>query len=834
MDIADLSGRFLAWWRKLSPHRQDRLAVLAPLISVLLFLTVILASFAYLRIEENEREQESIKRDVEYAQQNLRLRLLDRQEQIQRLAREIADQALGDEEFVLQAENLIAQYPELHAISWVDAKKKIKATYTASSAINTQIKREGDWLSQTESERGFSIVKDNAQSLYTHTMTSDTAGVLQLLQLYTPVLKHGKFDGLILSEYSIEGLLRFGVPSEINTKYAVTLIDGKNSILAGAAIAQRNTLSHALNLSGKPFEYRLPVSPVGSDLLLRAQGYRTSAGFVGNALFWLAATLSVLTVWMLFATWRHTRKRQFAQQALIRETNFRRAMENSMLTGMRALDLTGKITYVNPAFCQMTGWSEEELVGCTAPFPYWPKDDYATLHEQLRLQLSGQSPASGFQFKVSRKDGGQFDARMYVSPLVDDKGVQTGWMTSTTDITEPNRIRQQLVESQDRFITVLESMDASVSVAPLGHQDLLFANKLYRSWFGADTVGHMRLIAEAGIPLREAVEESGDDVDSLAGLPIAQINADSSKQFELYCADLSKWLEIRSRYITWVDGRLAQMVIATDITPRKNAEKQEALQLERAQSASRLITMGEMASSVAHELNQPLTAINIYCNGIVTRIKDQHISEKEIISTLEKTSKQAQRAAQIIQRIRTFVKRSAPNRSWSNIYLMIESARELAEIEMRRRNVQLRFYVAARLPKLLVDPLLIEQVLINLLKNAAESVDMARRNSSDRRVELRVTPATQAARDGVEFSVIDSGAGIAPEVMAHLYESFFSTKPEGMGMGLSLCRSIVESHEGRITAQNIYNGELIVGCCFSFWLPLPTEAELNAEPTQAS
>jgi PAS domain S-box-containing protein len=829
MNIASLSAQFRTWWRKQTPHRQDRFALLGPIVSVLLFLIVILASFAYLRLEEIDREQESIKRDVEYAQQNLRLRLLDRQEEFQRLARDIASNDINNDSFIAQAEDLISKHPELHAVSWIDNKQKVIATYTVASAINTQIRREGDKLNQRESASGYALVKDSSGPVYAHTITTDNAGVLPILQVFVPIQDHGRFAGLILGEYSIEGLLRFGVPSEINTKYAVTLINGKNSVLAGSAITPRYSITAALKLSRTPYEYQLPVSPVGNDLLLRAQGYRTSLGLVGSALFWLAAALSVLTVWMLFATWRHTRKRQFAQQALIRETNFRRAMENSMLTGMRALDLTGKITYVNPAFCQITGWSEEELVGCTAPFPYWPKNDHALLNEQLRIQLSGQSPASGFQFKVSRKDGGQFDARMYVSPLIDDKGVQTGWMTSTTDITEPNRIRHQLLESQDRFITVLESMDASVSVAPLGRTDLLFANKLYRSWFGADTVGHMRLIAEAGIPLREQVEESGDDVDSLAGLPYSQINTDSSNQFELFCADLNKWLEIRSRYITWVDGRLAQMVIATDITQRRNAEMQEALQVERAQSASRLITMGEMASSVAHELNQPLTAINIYCNGIVTRIKDQQISENEIISTLEKTSKQAQRAAQIIQRIRTFVKRSAPNRNLSNIYLMVESARELADIEMRRRNVHLHFYVAARLPKLFVDPILIEQVLINLLKNAAESVDNARRTPSNRRVELRVAPMTEESRVGVEFSVIDTGSGIPPDVMARLYESFFSTKAEGMGMGLSLCRSIVESHAGRIKAENIYNGELITGCRFSFWLPLPTESELKTE-----
>jgi signal transduction histidine kinase len=155
---------------------------------------------------------------------------------------------------------------------------------------------------------------------------------------------------------------------------------------------------------------------------------------------------------------------------------------------------------------------------------------------------------------------------------------------------------------------------------------------------------------------------------------------------------------------------------------------------------------------------------------------------------------------------------------------MVEAAKELAEIEMRRRNVHLRTYVAARLPDLMVDPILIEQVLINLLKNAAESVDAAQRSSANRSVELRVTPKKIEDRQVIEFAVVDTGLGLQPEVMARLYESFFSTKAEGMGMGLSLCRSIIESHLGRIAAENIYNGADVVGCRFAFWLPLHNES----------
>jgi PAS domain S-box len=587
-------------------------------------------------------------------------------------------------------------------------------------------------------------------------------------------------------------------------------------------VPPRTPATQFLPWAAQPNEYEVPVSPVGNGLIVRAQAYRTGLGVIGSGLFWLVGALSAMTAWMLIANWRHTRRRMKVQQALMAETNFRRAMENSMLTGMRALDMHGRITYVNAAFCQMTGWSEAELVGRTPPFPYWPDEDRELLAARLEDELQGRTIQGGFQVRVKRKDTSLFDARLYVSRLVDARGHQTGWMTSMTDITEPNRIREQLQASHERFTTVLEALDASVSVAPLGSEEVLFANKMYRLWFGSRAAGHLQMVAQAGMSQQNAGADEAhhDDVDPFAGLPTNTLTSAQSGNAEIFVAELGKWLEVRSRYLNWVDGRLAQMVIATDITARRNAEEQAAAQAERAQSASRLITMGEMASSVAHELNQPLTAITNYCNGLVSRIKSRQIAEEDVLAALDKTARQAHRAGQIIQRIRSFVKRSEPNRTLSDVSVLVAESLELAEIELRRRNVRLSHYVAARLPRLMVDPILIEQVLINLLRNAAESIEQAHRPPGRRSVELRVVPRQQDAQAVVEFSVLDSGQGLAPEVLERLYEAFFSTKAEGMGIGLNLCRSIVESHEGRMHAENIYNGSEVAGCRFSFWLPV--------------
>jgi len=808
-------GSARRWWRRLTPHRQDRVAMLAPLAAVLLFFAAIVAALGYLRVEEMDREQEAVQRDVEYTQQRLRLRLLERQEQLTRIAREVSSRELDQDEFRARAGAMVNQYPELQWLAWIDDRRRLRAGV-------------GNAQQQSESQVEFNLAKEANQPVYLQ--RPRTSDFTPSLQMYVPLNDRGRFSGVLLAEYSLDGLYRYGVPEEVSARYAVSLLDRNNATLAGTSIPARKAVNRFLPWSSNANEYAMPVSPVGKDLVIRAQAYRASLGVIGSGLFWLVAALSVMTAWMLIANWRHTRRRLQAQQALISETNFRRAMENSMLTGMRAMDLQGRITYVNAAFCQMTGWGESDLVGRTAPFPYWPDSDREQLAQRLDEELKGQTSPGGFQVRVQRKDRSLFDARLYVAPLIDAMGTQTGWVTSMTDITEPNRVREQLSASHQRFTTVLEALDASISVAPLGSDELLFANKLHRQWFGTLASGHLQLVAQAGIPPSPTGDESSDSVDSFAGLPTTALPESEAGSTEIYIAELKKWLEVRTRYLSWVDGRLAQMVIATDITSRRLAEEQAAHQAERAQNSSRLITMGEMASSVAHELNQPLTAINNYCNGMVSRIKAHQITEEDLLGALEKTGRQAQRAGQIIQRIRAFVKRSEPNRTVSEVSQMVAEAIELSEIELRRFNVRLNPYVAERMPRLLVDPILIEQVLVNLLRNAAESIDMAGRATSNRLIELSVAPRQIEGKQVIEFSVQDTGKGLAPEVMQRLYEAFYSTKANGMGIGLSLCRSIVESHLGRMTAENIYNGAALAGCRFSFWIPL-TEVGISKPRT---
>jgi hypothetical protein len=822
--IARMAAR---WWRRLPPSRQDRLATVGPLVSVLLFLAAITSAFWYLRQEEMSRELESVVRDTEITQQRVGLRLIENQEQLVRLARELVTREISNQEFSQQARTLTSDRPEITHVTWLSARRAVRAT-SRGPALPPEAGPTDPWPglqlpvegSRQASEAAFTAARDRRQPSYSEPFT-DQAGDA-VFQLHVPLIDRGTFAGTLVAEYSVPALVWRLVPADVALRHRITALGAD-----AASLASTSTPMPGRARERGALVHELPLTPAMNGIVLRGEGWRTSIGLISNTLFWMVVALSVLTLWMLLGTWRHMRRRAQIQSALVQETQFRRAMENSMLTGMRALDLEGRITYVNAAFCQMSGFSEGELLGRGPPYPYWPPDRIEENNRLLQQEMQGRSPAGGIEVRLMRKDGQLFDARMYVSPLIDPKGQQTGWMTSMTNITEAKRIRDQLSASHERFTTVLEGLDASVSVLSVQQADLLFANRSYRLWFGADARGHAQLTSgNAQEPFEQDAE---DDLDPMSGLPVQELTESSGELHEVYVESLNKWFDVRSRYLQWTDGRLAQMVIATDITARLRAEEQAKQQAEKAAVTSRLMTMGEMASSVAHELNQPLTAITNYCNGMVSRVTAETIDKNDLVAALRKTASQAERAGHIIHRIRSFVKRSEPQRQPSEARTIVENAVELASIELRRRQVAIRTYVAQRLPTLQVDPILIEQVLMNLMKNAAEAIDAAQLPASRRHIELRVVPRHTREEGGtIEFSVTDAGPGIPEEVLSRLYEAFFSTKAEGLGIGLSLCRSIVESHRGRMKAQNLYNAEVVVGCRFAFTLPVELPVRLDS------
>jgi PAS domain S-box-containing protein len=486
---------FGRWWRRQSPARQDRFATLGPLLSVLLFLAAIISAFWYLRNEEIERETASVKRDTELTQQQIGLRLIQNQETLIRMARDLVVRETTAEEFIGQAAAFARERPEVTHLSLLDARRKPRASYSAllynfnaaGATPEPALPAEGV---PSEPETSFRAARDTRSPAYSRGFTDNTGAAS--FQLYLPLVDRNSFTGVLVVEYSVESLVRHFVPADVAQRHMISIVDENQKLLAATVTPMPGEASRRAAIVSDA-----PLTPALNGLLLRGQGWRTSIGLVNNTLFWMVVALSVLTVWMLLGTWRHMRRRAQIQGALVQETNFRRAMENSMPTGMRAMDLEGRVTYVNAAFCQMTGFGQSELVGRLPPYPYWPPDRLEENARLLQQELQGRSPAGGIEVKVMRKDGSIFDARMYVSPLIDPKGQQTGWMTSITNITEAKRIRDQLSASHERFTTVLEALDASVSVLSVQQGELLFANRSYRLWFGNEPGGHQQMAGSA-------------------------------------------------------------------------------------------------------------------------------------------------------------------------------------------------------------------------------------------------------------------------------------------------------------------------------------------------
>jgi PAS domain S-box-containing protein len=251
-------------------------------------------------------------------------------------------------------------------------------------------------------------------------------------------------------------------------------------------------------------------------------------------------------------------------------------------------------------------------------------------------------------------------------------------------------------------------------------------------------------------------------------------------------------------------------LLGLDMTDLKAAEDRVShLQAELAH-AGRLNTMGEMASGLAHELNQPLAAIATYASGARFRFAASAADGSELGDVLNRIIEQAERASAVIGRMRAFIARTPPRRAPESFDKIVAEALRLVENEIVAVGVRVDVELPAGLPAPWVDPIQIVQVLVNLLQNAVEA--MLGNPSGTRRITIRAKRISQA----VEVRVIDTGSGVLADIEPRLFQPFHTSKPEGMGMGLAICRSIIESHGGRIWAEANDGG----GSVFSFTLPI--------------
>jgi len=360
-----------------------------------------------------------------------------------------------------------------------------------------------------------------------------------------------------------------------------------------------------------------------------------------------------------------------------------------------------------------------------------------------------------------------------------------------------------IISANEPLDAVLGGLESAVYVADAHSGEILFANRAFQALHGFDAVG--QILREWVVPL----PERGDYRVDPRGVEARDAPCELFDG-ELLQPRTGHWYHVKEQAVPWVDGRVVRLGIATDITGRKKTAEMTRRQEERFAHTARLITMGEMASTLAHELNQPLAAIANYCNGCIARMQAGAVAE-ELLPVMQKAANQAERAGKVIARIRAFVKKSEPRRRATPVAVILEEALALIEIDAHRRGIRLSVEIAPGLPDVHADQIMIEQVLLNLARNGLDAM-------KDTQEEGRVLTVRARAGKGrfVEIAVIDRGHGIDKEDLERLFEPFFTTRDEGMGMGLPICRSIIEFHDGHLTARPGSEGGII----FTFTLPI--------------
>lgn len=761
-----------------------------PNVAVAAFIVAMIALLWLLQKRDFDQQMAALARDVQWAEQTMGVNMQGDQDFLEGLAREAADGQIDAARFRSRSAQYLATNPHLSGIAWVDAHQTIlEAEPGVAGAVSA-----GGSFAHREQVQGFIAAHNSGQPRYGDTYISKNTG--PTFDLFVPIRRGSDFLGAMVATYPVSGLLRHLVPEWFSGKYHLSFTGAGNQLLA------ENAATHARD---DDLNYSLNIVPPANGIRMHVAAYRVDTSIAKNLPTFLIAGLSLLVVWSLWSLRNNLARRVRAEDALRAESNFRKAMEESMPTGMRAIDMHGRITYVNAAFCKMVGRAPGELIGATAPFPYWSPEDMAQHEQTLKQTLASDAPRGGIESRFRRKNGELFDVRVYEAPLVDAAGRQAGWMASIHDITEQRRAREELEASHQRFVTVLDGLDAAIYVASLDADEILFANKAFKSIYGYDTVGrNCWQVTKACQP------------DPARFMDAAGKLAPHQTPVELHDTKLQNrlnghWYQLHERAIQWVDGHVVRMEIATDITDRMNMEELNSQQLERLQQTSRLITMGEMASSLAHELNQPLSAIANYNMGCVNRLQTNDYRPQELLAAMQKASAQAERAGKIIRRVRDFVKKSEPNRSAVQIAEIIEEVIGFAEIEARKTGAHISVSVPPDLPAVYADKIMIEQVVLNLVKNGIEAMRDTPRSERELAISARAN-----GEDFIEVRVADRGHGVLAEQTEKLFAPFYTTKPEGMGMGLNICRSIIEFHHGRLwTVANPGGGSV-----FSFTLPV--------------
>ena len=491
-----------------------------------------------------------------------------------------------------------------------------------------------------------------------------------------------------------------------------------------------------------------------------------------------------------------------------------RAIVATALDGIVVIDRAGVIRSVNSSTERLFDYSSEELIGRNVkilmPEPYTGEHD-AYIANYLR---TGRKRIIGIGREVvgQRRDGSVFPMDLSIGEARD--GDELIFVGVIRDITDRKAAELAQRESELRLRSILETVpDAIVVIDAQGLiQSFSPAAERLFGYDNAEVVGR-NVSVLMPTPHRDA-HDGYIDRYLRTGQPriigIGRIVTGLRRDGETFP------MELQVGEFTF-DGHRYFTGFVRDLTERQEAERRiQDLQAELLH-ASRLSVMGQMASTMAHELNQPLTAVMNYLEAGRQLLRAEAGVPERVDEMMEKAITQARRAGDVIRRLRGFVTKGETERRVHNLNQLVEEALALALVGARQRDLRVSLELDRRLPPVLVDHVQIQQVVLNLVRNAVEAMEQVEHR------ELTISTRPVPQQGIAEVTVADTGPGIAPEMAEHLFQPFVTTKATGMGLGLSICREIAEAHHGQLTTAPVLSG----GTVFRLTLPITGREEAS-------
>jgi len=452
------------------------------------------------------------------------------------------------------------------------------------------------------------------------------------------------------------------------------------------------------------------------------------------------------------------------------------------------LDPAGRVTIWNKGAERLKGWTEAEVVGRHTAL-FYPADAIAAGRPDADLAMAGAEGRLDKEDWRVRKDGSEFLASVAITALHDDSGALRGFAKIVSDVTDQRATERALRSSESHLRSILKTVPDAMIVIDERGAILSFSAAAQRLFGYAES----ELVGANVCCLMPEPDRSRHDgyIARYLATGERRIIGIGRVVFAARKDGSTFPMELSIGEATGDEQRLFTGFIR-DITERRRTEAQlESLQSELIH-ISRISAMGTMASTLAHELNQPLTAVANYVEAVRDMLADPDPDEMPMIrEALDDTAREALRAGHIVRRLRDFVSRGEVEKTVENLPALINEAAILGLIGAREKGVEPRFDLDPYASPVLVDKIQIQQVLINLIRNAVEAMAAS--------PERRLTVASRNDQPGcVRVTVADTGPGVAPHVAEQLFTAFVSTKSEGMGLGLSICRTIVEANGGRI------------------------------------